>query len=120
VWPVLGVAQRVCFRDAGAGGGSQYVGLRLQRIVDFAERVAAGDLTARIASSSTDEIGKVASALDKTRAAWKKVSFAFRPASGNWKRCSTACQDAVIAVGVDGRVQWANHGMDVCCITLRG
>jgi len=39
---------------------------RLQRIVDFAERVAAGDLTARIASSSTDEIGKVASALDKT------------------------------------------------------
>src|ERR1700722_15884762 len=37
-----------------AAAAAQYMGWRLQRIVDFAERVAAGDLTARIASSSTD------------------------------------------------------------------
>ena len=35
-----------------AGIASHYVGLRLQRIVQFAERVASGDLAARIASSS--------------------------------------------------------------------
>jgi len=49
-----------------AAAASQYVGRRLQRIVTFAERVAGGDLTARIASTSTDEIGQVAAALDKT------------------------------------------------------
>ena len=49
-----------------AAATSQYVGWRLGRIVSFAERVAGGDLTARIASLSTDEIGQVAAALDKT------------------------------------------------------
>src|SRR6202043_4265218 len=38
-----------------AAVAAQYVGRRLQRIVNFAERVAGGGLTARIASSSRDE-----------------------------------------------------------------
>ena len=95
-----------------AAAASQYVGLRLQRIVDFAERVAAGDLTARIASSSTDEIGKVASALDKTA---RRVEESFVRVQTSQRELETllnSMQDAVIAVGVDGRVQWANHGMD--------
>ena len=45
---------------------AQYTSKRLQRIVQFAERVAGGDLTARIASSPVDEIGQVGTALDKT------------------------------------------------------
>src|SRR3974377_720151 len=49
-----------------AAFAAQHVAQRLRRIVDFAERVAAGDLTARIASTATDEIGQVAAALDKT------------------------------------------------------
>ena len=49
-----------------AAAASQYVSRRLRRIVAFAERVAGGDLTARIASASGDEIGQVAAALDKT------------------------------------------------------
>jgi two-component system, OmpR family, phosphate regulon sensor histidine kinase PhoR len=95
-----------------AGAAAQYMGWRLQRIVDFAERVAAGDLTARIASTSTDEIGQVALALDKTT---RRVEESFARVQTSQRELETllnSMQDAVIAVDVDGRVQWANHGMD--------
>ena len=95
-----------------AGGASQYLGWRLQRIVDFAERVAGGDLTARIASSSTDEIGQVASALDKTA---RRIEESYAHVQTSQRELETllnSMQDAVIAVDVGGRVQWANRGMD--------
>jgi len=95
-----------------AAAASQYVGWRLQRIVDFAERVAAGDLTARIASSSSDEIGQVASALDKTA---RRVEESYARVQTSQRELETllnSMQDAVIAVDVGGRVQWANRGMD--------
>ncbi len=91
---------------------AQFVGWRLQRIVNFAERVAGGDLTARIASTSTDEIGQVAAALDKTT---RRVEESFARVQTSQRELETllnSMQDAVIAVDVDGRVQWANRGMD--------
>jgi two-component system, OmpR family, phosphate regulon sensor histidine kinase PhoR len=95
-----------------AAAAAQWLGWRLQRIVDFAERVAGGDLTARIASTSTDEIGKVASALDKTT---RRIEESFARVQTSQRELETllnSMQDAVIAVGIDGRVQWANRGMD--------
>lgn len=95
-----------------AAATSQYLGWRLSRIVSFAERVAAGDLTARIASSSTDEIGQVAAALDKTA---RRVEESFVRVQTSQRELETllnSMQDAVVAVGPDGRVQWANRGMD--------
>ncbi len=95
-----------------AAAASQYVGWRLQRIVDFAERVAGGDLTARIASNSTDEIGQVAAALDKTT---RHVEASFARVQTSQHELETllnSMQDAVIAVDDGGRVQWANRGMD--------
>ncbi len=91
---------------------SHYVGRRLQRIVRFAERVAGGDLTARIASTSTDEIGQVAAALDKTT---RRVEESYARVQTSQRELETllnSMQDAVIAVDIDGRVQWANRGMD--------
>jgi two-component system, OmpR family, phosphate regulon sensor histidine kinase PhoR len=91
---------------------AQFVGWRLQRIVEFAERVAGGDLTARINSTSTDEIGQVAAALDKTT---HRVEESFARVQTSQRELETllnSMQDAVIAVDVDGRVQWANRGMD--------
>jgi two-component system, OmpR family, phosphate regulon sensor histidine kinase PhoR len=91
---------------------AQYTARRLQRIVHFAERIAAGDLTARISATSVDEIGQVASALDKTA---RKVEESFMAVQTSQRQLETllnSMQDAVIAVGADGRVQWANHGMD--------
>src|SRR5271166_567141 len=95
-----------------AAFASHYVGRRLQRIVTFAERVAGGDLTARIASTATDEIGQVAAALDKTT---RRVEESYARVQTSQRELETllnSMQDAVIAVDVDGRVQWANRGMD--------
>jgi two-component system, OmpR family, phosphate regulon sensor histidine kinase PhoR len=95
-----------------AAAASQYVGWRLRRIVEFAERVAGGDLTARIASTSSDEIGQVALALDKTA---RRVEESFGRVQTGQRELETllnSMQDAVIAVDVHGLVQWANRGMD--------
>jgi len=96
----------------GAVVASQYVGHRLGRIVKFAERIAAGDLTARIASRARDEIGQVAAALDKTA---RRVEESFLRVQTSQRELETllnSMQDAVIAVGADGRVQWANWALD--------
>src|SRR5260370_12172771 len=45
---------------------AQTISARLKRIVRFAEQVAAGNLSARIAESGSDEIAQVAMALDRT------------------------------------------------------
>src|SRR6202521_969349 len=95
-----------------AAGAAQYVGRRLQRIVNFAERVAGGDLTARIASSAGDEIGQVASALDKTTRGVEESYARVQNSQRELETLLNSMQDAVIAVDVDGRVQWANRGMD--------
>jgi two-component system phosphate regulon sensor histidine kinase PhoR len=95
-----------------AAVAAQYVGRRLQRIVDFAERVAGGDLTARIASTSGDEIGQVASALDKTTRGVEESYARVQNSQRELETLLNSMQDAVIAVDVDGRVQWANRGMD--------
>ena len=95
-----------------AAGASQYVGWRLRRIVNFAERVAAGDLTARIASTATDEIGQVAAALDKTA---RRVEESYARVQTSQRELETllnSMQDAVVAVDAEGRIQWANRSMD--------
>jgi two-component system, OmpR family, phosphate regulon sensor histidine kinase PhoR len=91
---------------------AQYTARRLQNIVTFADRIATGDLTARIADSSADEIGRVAAALDKT-AENLETSFAnVKTSQRQLETLLNSMQDAVIAVGQDGHVQWANRGMD--------
>jgi two-component system phosphate regulon sensor histidine kinase PhoR len=94
-----------------AAFASHYVGRRLHRIVTFAERVAGGDLTARIASASTDEIGQVASALDKTTHRVEESYARVQTSQRELETLLNSMQDAVIAVDADGRVQWANRGM---------
>lgn len=95
-----------------AGIAAQYIARRLRRIVEFADHIAAGDLTARISESSRDEIGQVASALDKTA---RKLEGSFAALQTSQRQLETllnSMQDAVIAVAADGRVQWANRSMD--------
>ncbi|HVM92209.1 MAG TPA: ATP-binding protein [Terriglobales bacterium] len=90
---------------------SHYIGRRLKRIVSFADRVASGDLTARIASTSIDEVGQVAAALDRTA---RRVEESFGRVQTSQHELETllnSMQDAVVAVGADGHVQWANRGM---------
>jgi len=90
---------------------SQYLGRRLKRIVNFAERVAGGDLTARIAATSIDEVGRVAAALDKTARRVEENFARLQTSQHQLETLLNSMQDAVLAVGSDGRVQWANRGM---------
>ncbi|HEY1732635.1 MAG TPA: ATP-binding protein [Terriglobales bacterium] len=91
---------------------TQSIGRRLLRITDFAERIAAGDLSARIQEESTDEIAHVASALDKTA---RKLEEGFRAVETSRQTLETllnSMQEAVIAVSQDERVLWANQRME--------
>ena len=95
-----------------AGIAAQYSARRLRRIVAFADRIAAGDLSTRIAETSADEIGQVAAALDKTARMLEESFAALQTSQRQLETLLNSMQDAVIAVGRDGRVQWANRGMD--------
>jgi len=91
---------------------TQSIGRRLIRITAFAERVAAGDLSARIQEESGDEIAHVASALDKTA---RKLEESFRAVESSRQTLETllnSMQEAVIAVAEDSRVLWANQRME--------
>src|SRR5579884_3994618 len=91
---------------------TQSLGRRLRRITEFAERVAAGDLSARIQENSTDEIAHVATALDKTA---RKLEDGFRALENSRQTLETllnSMQEAVLAVSSDSRVLWANQRME--------
>ncbi len=90
---------------------SHSIAKRLRRIVRFAEQIAAGDLSARIAEASFDEIAQVASALDKTA---RKLEESFTELQSNRSELETllnSMQDAVIAVSPQQKVQWANRSL---------
>jgi two-component system, OmpR family, phosphate regulon sensor histidine kinase PhoR len=95
-----------------AAGVAQSISRRLRRIVTFAERVAAGDLTARIAETSSDEVAHVAAALDKTARKLEESFFAVETARQQFETLLNSMQEAVLAVGADGRVLWANGRMN--------
>jgi two-component system phosphate regulon sensor histidine kinase PhoR len=91
---------------------SQSLGRRLLRITEFAERVASGDLSARIQEESSDEIANVASALDRTA---RKLEEGFSAVENSRQTLETllnSMQEAVIAVAQDERVLWANQRME--------
>jgi two-component system, OmpR family, phosphate regulon sensor histidine kinase PhoR len=109
---VFGSALAFAFALLLAGLAARSTARRLQRIVEFADNIAAGNLSARISESSSDEIGHVAAALDKTGRRLEESFAALQTSQRELETLLNSMQDAVIAVGPDGRVQWANHGMD--------
>jgi two-component system, OmpR family, phosphate regulon sensor histidine kinase PhoR len=95
-----------------AGIGAHYTARRLRNIVKFAEKIAAGDLTARIAEPSVDEIGQVATALDKTARRLEEDFIALGNSQRQLETLLNSMQDAVLAVAAGNRVQWANREME--------
>ncbi|MGA8505570.1 MAG: ATP-binding protein [Candidatus Sulfotelmatobacter sp.] len=105
-----GLAFLFAFFVAAVAG--QWTARRLESIVDVAARIADGDLQARILESSQDEIGRVAGAIDKTA---RRVEQSFAAVVSSQRQLETllnSMQDAVIAIGDDGLVQWANRPMN--------
>ena len=91
---------------------AQATARRLEGIVRFADRIAAGDLAARIEETSGDEIGQVAASLDKTARHLEESFAALQHSQRQLETLLNSMQDAVIAVSADDRVQWANQTMD--------
>jgi two-component system, OmpR family, phosphate regulon sensor histidine kinase PhoR len=91
---------------------AQLTGRRLQHIVEFARRIAAGDLTARVTGTSDDEIGQVAAALDKTARQLEENFAALETSQRQLETMLNSMQDAVIAIDAHDLVQWANQRMN--------
>jgi len=91
---------------------TQSIGRRLLRITDFAERIAAGDLSARIQEGPGDEIAHVAAALDKTARKLEEGFHALENSRQTLETLLNSMQEAVIAVSEDDRVLWANQRME--------
>ena len=95
-----------------SGVAARSTARRLHRIVQFADRIAAGDLAARIEETSEDEIGQVAASLDTTARHLEESFAALQTSQRQLETLLNSMQDAVIAVSADDRVQWANQTMD--------
>ena len=85
---------------------------RLQRIVYFAERVAAGNLSARIEVESTDEIARVAMALNTTAERLEQSFAAVEASRQQLEAVLNSMQAPVIAVSREERVEWVNGAMN--------
>ena len=90
---------------------AEVISRRLRRIVRFAEQVAAGNLSARIAVTSGDEIGQVAAALDRTARRLEENFAAVRESRSELEALLNSMTDGVIAVSPDMKVRWANHAI---------
>lgn len=90
---------------------AQRVSARLKRIVHFAEQVATGDLSARIAATSADEIGQVAMALDRTARRLQENFDSVRESRAQLEALLNSMNEGVIAVSPELKVLWANQAM---------
>jgi two-component system phosphate regulon sensor histidine kinase PhoR len=90
---------------------AEVISRRLRRIVRFAEQVARGDLTARIAETGGDEIAQVAIALDRTARRLEENFAAIRESRSELEALLNSMTDGVIAVSPDMKVRWANHAI---------
>jgi len=95
-----------------AAGAAVLIARRLQRIVNFAERVAAGNLAARIEVESADEIARVAMALNATA---ERLEHSFAEVEASREQLEAvlnSMQAPVIAVNREERIEWVNGAMN--------
>jgi two-component system phosphate regulon sensor histidine kinase PhoR len=85
---------------------------RLQRIVHFAERVAAGNLSARIEVISTDEIARVAMALNTTAERLERSFAEVEAGRQQLEAVLNSMQAPVIAVNREEKIEWVNVAMN--------
>ena len=90
---------------------AEVISRRLRRIVEFAGKIAAGDLSARIAERSGDEIAHVAGALDRTARYMEENFTAIRESREELEALLNSMADGVVAVSPDLKVRWANQAI---------
>ncbi len=90
---------------------AQRAAKRLARIVVFANRIASGDLTARVEEGNLDEISAVAHALDVTATRLEQSFHALESSRSELTALLDSMQEAVIAINPQGQVSWCNAVM---------
>ncbi len=92
---------------------SRSVSARLEKIREFAGKIAEGDFSARLLSQyPKDEVGRVATALDATA---RKLQTSFQQLEDSRNELEAvlnSMQEPVIAISRDGRAHWANRRME--------
>ena len=91
--------------------GAESVTRRLRKIVAFAQEIGAGNFSARLPESGSDEIAWLAMTLDKTA---RQLESNFRRLDANRQQLETllnSMQDAVVAVSPKREVAWFNGAM---------
>jgi two-component system phosphate regulon sensor histidine kinase PhoR len=90
---------------------------RLARIVVFANRIASGDLSARVEEGNLDEISAVAHALDVTASRLEQSFHALESSRSELTALLDSMQEAVIAINPQGQVSWCNAVMQRIALT---
>jgi two-component system phosphate regulon sensor histidine kinase PhoR len=87
---------------------AQRVARRMGHIVAFAQRIAAGDLSARINEDDLDEISAVARALDTTASRLESTFHSLESSRRDLTALLDSMQEGVIGVTSAGLVSWSN------------
>jgi len=101
----------LCFATLTASFLANRVAIRLQRIVKFANRIAAGELSARVEEGKLDEISEVAHALDATAA---KLEASFKELESSRHQLAAlldSMQQAVVGITPLSQITWSNSVM---------
>jgi len=85
---------------------------RLRRIVQISEQIATGNLVVHIEDAAGDDIGWLAAQLDRTARLLHTELSSLRASQHELETLLNSMEDAVVAIGPDDRVQWANQSMD--------
>ena len=96
-----------------AAWASRGVSARLEKILEFAAKIADGDYSARLAEYQQDEIGRVGMALDATARTLQSSFQELESSRRELEAVLNSMQEPVIAISRDGRAQWANRRMEV-------
>jgi two-component system, OmpR family, phosphate regulon sensor histidine kinase PhoR len=94
-----------------AAWAARRVTVRIQRVVDFARRIAEGDLSARLALVGEDELAAMEAALNRTAA---RLGQNFAEIENRRQELATmldSMQEAVVAITPEGQVRWSNAVM---------
>jgi two-component system phosphate regulon sensor histidine kinase PhoR len=84
---------------------------RLRRVVNFAHRVAEGDLDARLEDNYNDEISTMTTALNTTAARLQESFAEVENRRSELAALLDSMQEAVVAITREGNVSWSNSLM---------
>lgn len=87
------------------------IAIRLNRVVEFARRIAQGDLSARLEQGRGDELAAMEIALNQTA---ERLGRSFAEIESSRHELATmldSMQEGVVAVTAEGQVRWSNAVM---------